>query len=151
MPAQGSTGYHVPTRRQSQYCQRDQGPRAHGAGRTHKHMHALDLRGAHMPSHMGAYKLVRTILSFRGGTKKSHPEQQARGALMGRPIKKGSANVNGATLQFVKPFSVALPCCTCDRWGRPVPRWRKGSSIQNGVTPYRIAPLMQASQKRVRF
>jgi hypothetical protein len=65
-----------------------------------------------MPSQTRAYKLVRTILSFRGGTKKSHPKQQALGALMGRPIKKGSAIVNGATLQFVKPFPVALPCWT---------------------------------------
>jgi hypothetical protein len=81
-----------------------------------------DLRGAHRASQTGAYKLVHTILSFRGGTKKSHPEQQACDALMGRPIKKGSAIVNGATLQFVKPFPVALLCCSYDRWGHPVPR-----------------------------
>jgi hypothetical protein len=62
-----------------------------------------------MPSQTGAYKLVCTNLSFRGGTKKSHPEQQACGALMGRPIKKGSATLNGATLRFVKPFPMALP------------------------------------------
>jgi hypothetical protein len=53
-----------------------------------------------MPSQIGAYKLVLTTLSFRGGTKMSHPEQQARGALMGRPIKKGSATLNGATLRL---------------------------------------------------
>jgi hypothetical protein len=73
-------------------------------GRTHTCMHP-DLRGAHRPSQIGAYKLVRTILSFRGGTKKSHPEQQAHGTLMGRLIKKGNAIVNETTLQFVKkPF-----------------------------------------------
>jgi hypothetical protein len=114
-------------------------------------MHAADLRGAHRPSQTGAYKLVRSTLSFWGGTKKSHPEQQARDALVGRPIKKGSAIVNGATLQFVKTFPVALPCCTYDRWGRPVPRWRKASSTQNGATPCRVAPLVQAPQKRVGF
>jgi hypothetical protein len=43
-----------------------------------------------MPSQTEAYKLVLTTLNFRGGTKKSHPEQQARGALMGRPIKRHS-------------------------------------------------------------
>jgi hypothetical protein len=94
---------------------------------------------------------VCNTLNFRGGTKKSHLEQQARDALMGRPIKKGSAIVNGATLHFVKPFTVVLPCCTYDKWGRPVPRWRKGSSTLNGATPYRVAPLMQASQNRVKF
>jgi hypothetical protein len=123
---------------------RDPGPTGQG-GRIHTCMHP-DLRGAHRPSRTGAYKLVRTILSFRGGTKKSHSEQQARDVLMGRPIKKGSTIVNGATLQFVKPFPVALPCCTCDRWGRPVPRWQKGSSTQNGATTCKVAPLIQASQ-----
>jgi hypothetical protein len=54
-------------------------------------------------SQTGAYKSVRITLNFRGGTKKSHLEQLERGALMGRPIKKGSAIVNGATLHFVKP------------------------------------------------
>jgi hypothetical protein len=86
-------------------------------------MHAPDLRGAHRPSQTGAYKLVRSTLRFRGGTKKSHPEQLACSALMGQPIKKGSAIVNGATLQFVKPCSLALPCCICDRWDRPMPQW----------------------------
>jgi hypothetical protein len=104
-----------------------------------------------MPSQTGAYKLVLTTINFRGGTKKSHPEQQARGALMGRPIKKGSANLNGATLRFVKPCTLALPCCTYDRRGPSVPRWRKGSSTQNGATPSRVAPVLQASQKGVRF
>jgi hypothetical protein len=104
-----------------------------------------------MPSQTGAYKLVRTILSFRGGTKKSHSEQQVCGTLMGRPIKKGSAIVNGATLKVVKLFPVALPCCTYDRWGHSVPRWRKDSSTQNGATPCRVAPLMQASQKGLDF
>jgi hypothetical protein len=104
-----------------------------------------------MPSQTGAYKLVRIPLSFRGGTKKSHPEQLACGALMGWPIKEGSAIWDGATLRFVKPGSLALSCCTCDRRGPSVPRWRKGSATQNGATPCRVAPLMQASQKRVRF
>jgi hypothetical protein len=104
-----------------------------------------------MPSQPGAYKLVLITLSFRGGTKKSHPEQQACGALMGRPIKKGSATLNGATLRFVKPCILVLPCCIYDRPGPSVPRWRKGSSTQNGATPSRVAPLLQASQKEVRF
>jgi hypothetical protein len=104
-----------------------------------------------MPSQTEAYKLVLTTLSFRGGTKKSHPEQQARGALMGWPIKKGSATLNGATLRFVKPCTLALPCCTYDMRGPSVPRWRKGSSTQNGATPSRVARLLQASQKEVRF
>jgi hypothetical protein len=81
-----------------------------------------------MPSQTGAYKLVLTTLSFRGGTKKSHPEQQAHGALMGRPIKNGSATLNGSTLRFVKPCTLALPYCTYDRRGPSVPRWRKGRS-----------------------
>jgi hypothetical protein len=104
-----------------------------------------------MPSQTGAYKLVQIPLNFRGGTKKSHPEQLPQGALMGRPIKKGSVIRSGATLGFVKPGLLALPCCTCDRWGPSVPRWRKGSASQSGATPCRIAPLVQASQKRVRF
>jgi hypothetical protein len=115
------------------------------------HTHAPDLRGAQMPSQTGAYKLVCTSFNFRGGTKKSHPEQQAREALMGRPIKKGIATLNGATLRFVKPCTLALPCCTYDRRGPSVPRWRKGSSTQNGATPSRVAPVLQASQKGVRF
>jgi hypothetical protein len=104
-----------------------------------------------MPSQTGAYKLVLTTLSFRCGTKKSHPEQQACGALMGRPIKKDSATLNGATLRFVKPCTLALPCCTYDRRGPLVPCWRKGSSTQNGATPSRVAPLLQALQKEVGF
>jgi hypothetical protein len=104
-----------------------------------------------MPSQTGVYKSVQIPLSFRGGTKKSHPEQLRRDALMGQPIKKGSATPSGATLGFVKPVILALPCCTCDRWGPSVPRRRKGSASQNGATPCRIAPLVQASQKRVRF
>jgi hypothetical protein len=82
--------------RSSQRASTASGTRDPGAERTHTHMYTLDLRGAHIPSQTGAYKLVCTTLSFRGETK-SHPEQQARGALMGRPIKKDSDIVNGAT------------------------------------------------------
>jgi hypothetical protein len=69
----------------------------------HTHYNAPDQRGAQVPSQTGAYKPVCITLNFRGGTKKSHPEQLARDTLMDRPIKKGSAIVNGATLHFVKP------------------------------------------------
>jgi hypothetical protein len=104
-----------------------------------------------MPYKIGAYKLVLTTLSFRGGTKKSHPKQQARGALMDRPIKKDSATLNGATLRFVKPCTLALPCCTYYRRGPSVLRWRKDCSTQNGATPSRIAPLLQLHKKRLDF
>jgi hypothetical protein len=53
-----------------------------------------------MSSQTGAYKPVQIPLSFRGGTKKSHPEQLPRVALLGRPIKKGSAIPSEATLGF---------------------------------------------------
>jgi hypothetical protein len=56
--------------------------------RTRTHMHAPDLRGAQQPSQTRAYMLVYAPLSFRGGTKKSHPKQPPRGALMGRPINR---------------------------------------------------------------
>jgi hypothetical protein len=62
-----------------------------------------------MPSQTRVYKPVQIPLSFRGGTKKSHPEQLPRDALMGRPIKKGSATLIGATLGFAKPVKLALP------------------------------------------
>jgi hypothetical protein len=71
----GTTRVHDPTCWRGQYCQWDQGPQAHRVGKTHTHMYAPDLRGAHRPSQTGAYKLARSTLSFQGGTKKSHPEQ----------------------------------------------------------------------------
>jgi hypothetical protein len=45
----------------------------------------------------------------------------------------------------------SLPSCTYDIWGPSVPRWRKGSSIEKGFTPCRVALPWQALQKRVRF
>jgi hypothetical protein len=81
-------------------------------------MHVLDLSRAWDPSHTEAYKLVLAALSFRGGTKKSHSEQQLPAALMGRSNKEGSATGKGAALYYVEPPTMALHLCFNERWDR---------------------------------
>jgi hypothetical protein len=101
-------------------------------------MHVLDLSRAWDPSQIAAYKPVLAALSFRGGTKKSHSEQQLPAALMGRPNKEGSATGKGAALYYVEPPTMALHLCF-NEVGPVVPLLWEGSNIDKVFTHLRVA------------
>jgi hypothetical protein len=100
--------------------------------RTHIHACTRSERSSAANSQIGVYMLVRFFLSFRGGTKKSHPEQSPHDALMGWPIK------------MVAPLWKELPYALWShaQWSYPVvPMTCKVRSCHVGE---RVAPLRKA-------